>query len=691
MSALAALTEEQQDAVARRAGSLALVANAGSGKTSVLVERFVAAVLEDGVAPRRILAITFTDRAAGELRERIAEAFIARGERSLARESRHAFISTFHAFAARVLRAHVLLAGVAPGFTVLAEADAELLRARAFEDALERWLRDPCAVELAAAFTLEGLRSAITAVYEELRSRGETHPRLPPPAAREQPESAREEFMRACAACAAELGGGDGEPASGVRHTRAIGLLERAAELSAAEAHPARLDELCLGRGARVLQSAACEAFEAARLRYRDALADRLALEALAPLGELLERYGERALELKRERGALDFDDLELATRDLLWGHAPVAAAWRERFELLMVDELQDTNARQMAILAALERDNLFTVGDEFQSIYGFRHADVSLFRERRSALAALDRAPVLSANFRARGELIAAINKIFAPRFGDAFVPLRAGRAAAQRGERRIELLLTLRGERRARRAVAAAQARSVEATLLARRIAELVRDGTASAGEIVVLVRAATHIGVYEAAIAEQGLATVSEAGGGFYERPEICDMRAYVSLLANPLDELALYGALASPLCGCSADALVRIALRARELGCAPWDALKGELDWLGAEAARVERFVATAVAARARAQRGSLAALIADALREHAYESHVRSLEDGARRLANLAKLIRLAAAFELREGRDLRSFADRLAAGMLGARREAQAPVGGAPRTHTRSA
>ena len=84
----------------------------------------------------------------------------------------------------------------------------------------------------------------------------------------------------------------------------------------------------------------------------------------------------------------LDFDDLELEAAALLAGHEEVRAHWSERFELIMVDELQDTNARQMALLAALDRDNLFTVGDEFQSIYGFRHADVGLFRERYASLA---------------------------------------------------------------------------------------------------------------------------------------------------------------------------------------------------------------------------------------------------------------------------------------------------------------
>ena len=125
----------------------------------------------------------------------------------------------------------------------------------------------------------------------------------------------------------------------------------------------------------------------------------------------------------------MDFDDLELlARRAAELARAHLRGAWSERFELLMVDEFQDTNPRQLAILRALDRGNLFTVGDEFQSIYGFRHADVSLFRARRAELRRGGRSLALTRNFRSRPPLLEVVNAVFAGRFAD-YTPL-AGRA---------------------------------------------------------------------------------------------------------------------------------------------------------------------------------------------------------------------------------------------------------------------
>ena len=107
------------------------------------------------------------------------------------------------------------------------------------------------------------------------------------------------------------------------------------------------------------------------------------------------------------------------------------APAWSERFELLMVDEFQDTNPRQLGILAALDRGNLFTVGDELQSIYGFRHADVSLFRARHAELEEMGGSVRLTRNFRSREPLLDVVNAVFAQRFS-AYTPLVAGRSDA-------------------------------------------------------------------------------------------------------------------------------------------------------------------------------------------------------------------------------------------------------------------
>ncbi|MDQ6607813.1 MAG: UvrD-helicase domain-containing protein, partial [Actinomycetota bacterium] len=130
-------TPEQTGAIERRHGDLLLDASAGSGKTSVLVERFVRSVLEDGVEVSAILAITFTEKAAAELRERIRRRFRELGAGAAAQATDGAAISTIHGFCARVLRANALAAGIDPAFVVLDRAEADLLADAAFDQAAE--------------------------------------------------------------------------------------------------------------------------------------------------------------------------------------------------------------------------------------------------------------------------------------------------------------------------------------------------------------------------------------------------------------------------------------------------------------------------------------------------------------------------------------------------------------------------
>src|SRR5271170_5232740 len=157
------LTDEQEQAIARRAEPLLLSAAAGSGKTSVLVERFVAAVREDGIAPARILAITFTERAAGELRARVRARLLALDDREAARDTEAAFVGTFHSFCARLLRAHSLAAGLDPAFTILDEGLAGRLRESAFAAALRGFLADERgeAVDLLAAYGVDRVRGML--------------------------------------------------------------------------------------------------------------------------------------------------------------------------------------------------------------------------------------------------------------------------------------------------------------------------------------------------------------------------------------------------------------------------------------------------------------------------------------------------------------------------------------------------
>ncbi|MEY2442661.1 MAG: hypothetical protein QOJ46_2087, partial [bacterium] len=136
------LTPQQQRAVDRRDGPLFVHAGAGSGKTSVLVERFVRAARDDGAGIDGVLAITFTEKAAAEMKLRIRNRFAELGERDLARDTERAWVSTIHGFCSRVLRAHPLAAGIDPEYRVLDEGEAARLALQATEQAMEDFLGD---------------------------------------------------------------------------------------------------------------------------------------------------------------------------------------------------------------------------------------------------------------------------------------------------------------------------------------------------------------------------------------------------------------------------------------------------------------------------------------------------------------------------------------------------------------------
>ncbi|HLB21127.1 MAG TPA: UvrD-helicase domain-containing protein, partial [Solirubrobacteraceae bacterium] len=614
-------------------------AAAGSGKTSVLVERFVAAVRDDGAAPGRILAITFTERAAGELRERVRNRLLDLGDRQAARDTEAAFVGTFHGFCARLLRTHPLAAGLDPDFAILDEGLAGRLRELAFQAAVREFLAvgGDAPVDLLAAYGVDRVRAMIEQVYLELRSRGQLLPRLPAP------------------------------------------VVWRGERGQAAEVRDGELDAAA-------------------------AQVDADAAAACVLLDGLLARFAQAYEELKRSRASVDFDDLELLAQQLLQEHEAVRAAWSSRFELLMVDEFQDTNPRQLAILRALDRGNLFTVGDELQSIYGFRHADVSLFRARRSELSQRGASLSLTSNFRSRERLLDVVNAVFGERFED-FAALRAGERdeqgaqdARDGGEPSVELLLTDTDGWDGREELAAQVSaglppaplwRQAEARMLARRVGELVREGAARPGQIVVLLRASGDLEVFERALQLDGLRTLA-AVGAFWGHQQIGDLISYLRALANPLDEVALYGLLASPLGGCSRDCLALLAQSAQAARRGAWETALAAVGGEGELAARLAPADSDALARACglleRERGGSplrtIAALIERAIQATGYREHVLALEWGERRLANVHKLLRLARRFEAGEGRDLRGFLDRVEYLASAARIEPDAPVEG---------
>ena len=322
-----------------------------------------------------------------------------------------------------------------------------------------------------------------------------------------------------------------------------------------------------------------------------------------------------------------------------------------------MVDEFQDTNRLQTELLDLLSADggaDLFVVGDEFQSIYGFRHADVAVFRERRAAASTV---LPLNENHRSRPEVLAAVNELFGAEFGDEFQSLERGGDAASPLRNAFELLVTDKG-------AATAQDipwRRSEARHVARRVRELVDAGDAMPGEIVLLFAAGTDAEWFEEELRALGLPTYRAAGRNYFGQQQVVDLLAYLRLLHNRYDDEALLTVLASPFVGLSNDALVLIRAEAQRAPIfrALERSLPGDLSEIDTRLAlafrqRYDRLLELAAHA-------PLELLCERVLAEHDYDLAILTRPDGQRRYANLRKLARLARAYEELRGADLEGF------------------------------
>ena len=700
---MTALTPEQARAVERRDGSLLVRAGAGTGKTTVLVERFVRAVVDDGAAVESMLAITFTEKAAAEMKTRVRRRFLELGRREDARAAEGAWISTIHGLCARMLRSHALSAGIDPDFRVLDQVEADRLAFEAFDAALEEFMAggaDPERIEMVAAHTPDKLRDMVRTAYSHLRSRGQRRPKLEPTVA-PLPAGERDRLEEAARVALAELGAGPAPAAV----ASAIDMLEAGLDLlgklgDGELPDAAELKGLELKGRAKALSTQACEDYRAAYGEFRSFVLARHEQRDHTMLSGLLELYGERYDRLKRERSGLDFEDLELVSRDLLAGDPGLREAYAGRFEHVLVDEFQDTNPLQNELLELLARDNLFRVGDENQSIYRFRNADVGVFRGHWDDAVAADRAESITVNFRARGEILDAIDLAFERTWGERFEPLREAPGAREPGPRVdpcVELLVVDRPKKRWDEAAglgdepfgaglaSAPPWRAAEARLLAKRIDELTRNGPYEFGDVVMLFRATTAMGFFERALEERGIPVHVVGGRGYFAQQQVSDLRHWLSALANPLDGLAVYSVLGSPLAGLSLDAVALIGLHARRSRRDPWWAVSEPADDLlavlpDADRRKLSAFVERLQAERRVAGQVALETLIDRAVTGTGYDRHLLSLPGGIRRMANVRKLMRMAREFEADEGRDLRGFVDALAELDALEAREGEAPL-----------
>ena len=715
------LTPEQREAIDSRDRDVFLRAGAGTGKTTVLVDRFCAAALDPDVGVDRILAFTFTERAADQLRRRVRERFAqlgreAEGERrerieEAERAADRAWISTIHGFCRRVLASHPAAAGIDPRFRVADQVESDRLAGRAFDAALEDLVQagGAEALELAAANRRRTLLEMTRGAYDELRSQGHPAPELPEPPPVDHAASLSA-LIETAGLAHEECAEARPQQVSQRELIAAASALDREAPADAELLD--RLASLKITTTAKEFKGEACERYREALLAARSAVAATVLGPAYEQLRELVRRFGECYEALKADRSALDFEDLQLRARELLSSNEALRDRYREQFRHLMVDEFQDTNGLQLGLIEQLRgpQTRLFMVGDEFQSIYGFRHADVEVYRRQQRRFAQGEEpngvALPLTGNFRSSGEVLAMTNALGRSLLAG-FEPLTvAGEEAGAEGPA-VELLLTAEDKKgweaeetelRLLPDDPSSASKVAEARRLAGRLRELVDEGE-DPSQIVVLLRAFTHVTTLERALGDAGLDPYVVGGRGFWSQQQVEDMRCLLAVIANPLDDQALFGALASPACAVLPDTLWLLrgaATEEREDGRRSnrhvWpllrdlaehgEAQRGDTDAAAmippGELQRLREFAEQIGTLRQRGAEDGLESLVERTAVALQYDIATLVRDSGEARWANVRKLMRLAREFETREGPDLAAFLEYLVSRAASSDREAEA-------------
>jgi len=532
-----------------------VVAGPGSGKTTVLVAHFERLV-ESGVDPLRILAITFTDKAANNMRDKLAHAFQDRAE--IRGKLERAYVSTVHGFCARLLKEDAVFAGLDPDFYVMDERESLREQRRAVDEVMDgMFAEQPDRMRaLMRGLAATDVGAEVLEAYDAIRAAGVNVGDLPglaaPPVADIDPAIAEARNLR----CPWDW------------------KLDQKAHLIDAQDWLARIAAALPSGPEATLQAIRSFNCELRRLKrgnraydllksLKDELLPELEYSLItqyysaerATIMELFARFDGLYRERKRQLGGLDYDDLEEGAVRLLEDHPDVRRRLQNQFDQVLMDEFQDTNGQQAKLLELLRSpDRFYAVGDINQSIYGFRHAEPRVFRAYRDTVEQGGKRLVqLVENFRSRPDILHAVETVSAGAEGIEMRRLVAGSPFPNKAEPSVEVL--------------AAATPELEAQWTAARILELegklqLRNRIAEFRDFAVLVRNSEVLGEFTRALDDFGIPYLVNRGKGFYETREVVDLMHLLRVLVNPLDEISMAAVLRSPFVGASDEALLQL---------------------------------------------------------------------------------------------------------------------------------
>ncbi len=695
---------------------ISLTANAGSGKTFVLSKRYLEIALNENLPLRNIAAITFTDKAAGELYQKIAREIEDRlrtaKEKSekeklelIRRQLVSANISTIHSFCIDILREHPVEADIDANFTPIDEIYADELIELCVEEVIKSSLENPTeqadlkklirffsskhifARELASA--LKHRRSIL--IIE--RSIYDKH-------VKEIAKEFYEKFLSFCSSLVEENIPSFLDAVKKINqavlkknssNVRALEIKNILSKLSKAKSIEEKLSLISkiktnmLTKAGTIaireyLSSEERENLEAECLDVEKFLREieyfiipenhsEIELE-LANFGKIFIHFFNKSLNLysekKKQEGYLDYEDILLFTQNIL-ENEDVRKSLSEKFKYIMIDEYQDTNELQynifLPILDYLKCGNLFVVGDEKQSIYMFRDAELEVFNKTKSEIihhAGKESLLTLPDSFRMAPNICVFVNSLFRKLFENPnplFNEVEHSDIVCARNDNilgRVEILLNEISDKENEEAS--------EADLVAKKILQLVNSNSqeekAAWGQIAVLCRKRKSFIELEKAFTREKIPYSIIGGKGFYQRQSIYDIYNYFSFLLDQNNDTALVGILRSPFFNLSDTEIYEISLRSDST---LWNRLKSFAE-NKPELRRIVNLLETNIELVTKTE---ISVLLRKILTETGYLSVISSKPNSAQEEANLNKLISLTINFFTEGFRTLYDYVDYL--------------------------
>ncbi|MBL8067900.1 MAG: UvrD-helicase domain-containing protein [Armatimonadetes bacterium] len=584
--------DQQRAAITSSRDHLVVVASAGAGKTEVIVQRYLRYVEEVGLSPTEILAVTYTHRAAASMKLRICRELRKRGLDSAAQEAETGPIQTIHSFYERVLRENAVWSGLDPDFEIIGEADAGRLWDMALREALGHPDCDTAEVR-AYRQTSAGKRKWKSFLDLDSLMRHQVIGLLVEPA-RNQAWTWRR--LGETFSCAGDVSA----------------MFDRL------------VDDPDWPRGGG--QPLGVKARNYGRNPKGHLSGIELDQEVDLFLG--LVKLGAKAWEIYEQRlesrGQMDFALLERRALDLLEGDPEIRHRIRQRTKVILLDESQDANLNQFRFLESLGVSGSLTVGDQKQSIYGFRGSAVDEFLSRVD-----DEAIRLEANYRSQPGIVGFVNHVFAAEWGVFYEPMASGKDGDPAGFAGVEVV-------ESQKDTAARDAAWI--------VGQMLESGTPP-GEVVVLAQSRYGLAAIKDRLDSLGIA--SEASGStesLFTRMEARDMANLLDCCADSGNDYALACLLHSPYVGLSLDSVVM-------LGQKPgiYEQLEGFDYPVEGDRDKVEEFLGWFKGVRAFCDRFSAFEIVNRAFTYSPYLPALGRMVNGERNIANARKLLVLATA------------------------------------------